>query len=51
MEVIYKEVDFHKYCPSCKHKSKKDSEDPCNECLSEPMNVNTSKPMKWEALK
>ncbi len=23
MEIIYKEVDFHKYCPSCKHKGKK----------------------------
>lgn len=51
MEVIYKEVDFHRYCASCKHLVKKETEEPCSECLEETVNSNTSKPVKWEASK
>ena len=48
MEVIYKEVDFHRYCESCKHRVKKETEEPCSECLEETVNANTSKPVRWE---
>ena len=32
----YREVDFNKYCKTCKHEEVKEVEDPCNECLDEP---------------
>ena len=41
-------VDFSKYCKVCKHKEKDESEEPRNECLSEPLNYNTDKPTKYE---
>lgn len=44
----YREVDFHKYCETCKHKEVEEVEDPCNECLDEPYNEHTGKPIKWE---
>lgn len=44
----YKEVYFDKYCPTCKYKDLKESEDPCYECLDEPGNVDSHKPVKWE---
>lgn len=44
----YKEVYFHEYCKSCKHKQVEHTEDPCDECLSEPINLNTHRPVKYE---
>ena len=44
----YKEVYFHEYCKKCKHKDLKDIEEPCDECLSEPTNWNTHRPVKYE---
>lgn len=44
----YKEVYFHEYCKKCKHKKLKDHESPCNECLNEPLNLNTHRPVKYE---
>lgn len=44
----YKEVYFHKYCEKCKHKKLADNESPCGECLNEPLNWNTHKPVKYE---
>lgn len=43
-----KEVYFDQYCPSCKHSDKKGYEDPCYECLSEPMNRDSHKPIEFE---
>lgn len=51
MEIVDKFVDFYSYCVSCKHRDKKETENPCDECLKEPVNTNTSKPVRWEALK
>ena len=48
MEEDYREVDFHKYCDTCKHRNLDEVKDPCNECLSEPINLYTDKPTKWE---
>lgn len=50
MENQYKFVDFQAYCERCKYKNIKDEdgEEPCNECLGEPVNVNSSKPVKFE---
>lgn len=44
----YKEVDFEKYCETCKHEDTPEFEDPCNDCLDYPTNVNSSKPVYWE---
>ena len=47
-EQAYKEVYFHEYCKKCKHQNVKDTEVPCDECLSEPTNWNTHRPVKYE---
>ena len=47
MEDDYKEVYFDKYCTSCKFKNNKETEKPCDECLTNPMNVNSHKPVKY----
>ena len=44
----YKEVYFHEYCKTCKHKNIKNTEEPCDECLGEPTNLNSHKPVKYE---
>ena len=44
----YKEVYFHKYCEKCKYKDVDDVKDPCNECLDEPANLYSHKPVKFE---
>ena len=45
-------VDFDKYCPTCKHKEVKDKEgeEPCEECLSSPTNLDSHKPVKYEPI-
>jgi hypothetical protein len=44
----YFEVLFHAYCNKCKHYGKCETEEPCNECLEHPINLETSKPVKFE---
>ena len=48
MEIREVEVDFFKYCRSCKHKEKFSTDEPCNECLASPMNIGSEKPVKYE---
>lgn len=48
MEEIYKEVYYGDYCPTCKHKDKKENEEPCYECLDNPTNLYSHKPVKYE---
>lgn len=48
MEYIYKEVDFKTYCKTCEYKDLKEKFDPCNDCLAEPMNANSDKPIYWK---
>lgn len=48
MQENWKEVYFDEYCPTCKHKWQKDYEDPCNECLNNPMNLYSHKPVNWK---
>lgn len=43
-----KEVYFEKYCPKCKHTDCKESEDPCFDCLDEPVNQYSHKPVYYE---
>ena len=47
MDEAYKEVYFDQYCHTCIHFDKPSCEDPCDECLSEPVNVYSHKPTKY----
>lgn len=48
MHEDMREVDFNKYCKTCKYEELYEEEDPCFECLDEPYNEYTDKPVKWE---
>lgn len=41
-------VDFHKYCELCKYEKVDESEDPCDECLTYPVNTESLKPVRFE---
>ena len=43
-----KEVLYSEYCSKCAHKKVKETEDPCNECLTYPSNIDSHKPLKFE---
>lgn len=47
-EDIYKEVDFKKYCKTCKHKELEENFDPCCDCLDYGYNSESEKPVNWE---
>lgn len=40
----YKEVNYKKYCETCKYKDVKEYEEPCNECLNNSVNLYSHKP-------
>lgn len=44
----YKEVYYDRYCSTCKHKSLSGTDEPCDECLTEPVNLYSHKPAKYE---
>ena len=48
MDNDYREVDFSEYCHKCKHVKKNEDESPCDECLDNPINLYSEKPVKWE---
>lgn len=48
VDDIYKEVYFDQYCQTCKHCDKAETEDPCYDCLAEPANTYSHKPVKYE---
>ena len=48
MEGDFKEVNFEKYCKTCKYSKLKDSEDPCAECLCYPSNTDSHRPVCWK---
>ena len=43
-----KEVYFDKYCKTCENSGKKESEDPCYDCLTEGSNENSHKPVGYK---
>lgn len=49
MQYDYKEVYFDQYCKTCKHKDVDEVKDPCNECLGEPCNLHSHKPVNYIA--
>lgn len=50
MEDTYpKFVDFAKYCPRCKFSETKETDDPCNACLTVPARTDGSrKPVNFK---
>lgn len=51
MEDIYKEVYFDKYCGSCKYEDLPEKDDTCHECLNNPVNLYSHKPVNWKERK
>ena len=47
----YKEVYFDQFCKTCKHGSKLESETPCDDCLENPVNLYSHKPVKYEEMR
>lgn len=41
-------VDYEIWCPKCKHYKEKETIDPCDECLTYPVNENSMKPINFE---
>ncbi len=41
-------VDFATYCPKCLYWTKSDTEDPCNQCMNEPANEYSQKPVFFD---
>lgn len=48
MEEIYKEVYFYQYCKTCKFNKTSMDDDPCAECLSNPVNTYSHKPVNYK---
>jgi hypothetical protein len=48
MNEGYKEVYFHEYCKTCVNGDCSNSDEPCNECLDNPINLYSHKPVKYE---
>lgn len=46
MEIIDKIVDFT-MCKTCKYEDTADYLDPCHECLNNPTNVNSRRPINY----
>jgi len=48
MNEGYKEVYFHEHCKTCVNCDCSNSDEPCNECLDNPINLHSHKPIKYE---
>lgn len=47
METIMKHVDFT-YCTKCKYFDTAEDQEPCNECLNNPVNEYSHKPVNYK---
>lgn len=47
MDYIFKEVYFDNFCAKCVYKEKEEWEEPCDECLENPVNEYSHKPVKF----
>lgn len=48
MEYENKLVEYERFCTKCKHEAVDANEEPCEECLSNPVNLHSHKPVKFE---
>lgn len=44
---FYKIVNFGDYCGSCQYEEFKEEDEPCYECLANPDNLYSHKPIKY----
>ena len=44
----YHIVRFDEWCKKCQHSETKDTDDPCNECLCDPVNTNDRQPTYYK---
>lgn len=47
-KMAEKFVEFDEYCDICKYKDVKGYEDPCNECLDNPVNEDSHRPVNFK---
>ena len=43
-----KEVYYDEWCTKCKNWPVSDGDEPCNECLATPFNLNSHKPVRFK---
>ena len=48
MNDEYREVNFYQYCPKCRYHKRPDEAEPCAECLDEPYNKESTKPVNFK---
>ena len=48
MQNNEKMIFFEKWCTRCKHEATNENKEPCEECISSPVNENSRKPIKFE---
>lgn len=48
MESNYKIVEFT-WCDECKYKNQAENQDPCYDCLQEPVNIDSRRPVYFES--
>jgi hypothetical protein len=46
-----KEVYFDENCKNCQYKDTKEEDDPCADCLENPMNIDSHKPVRFKERK
>lgn len=47
----YKIVLFDQYCYKCKHKDLSEDQEPCNECMTNPVNLYSRRPVNFKEAK
>ncbi len=47
-QLIFKFVKFDLYCPECDNKDIPGDQEPCNECLTNPVNAFSHKPVNYK---
>lgn len=47
MEYTYHIVTFDEYCATCKYKDLPESDGPCYDCLANPVNENSHRPVLY----
>lgn len=51
MKKKYKEVFFEKWCNQCQYQKERETSDPCNECLTNPVNESSHRPVLFKKKK
>lgn len=44
-------VEFYKWCSKCEHRNVAEADEPCNECLTYPVNYDSKRPVNYKEAK